>query len=628
MRRLVLCLVVVAVLARGAYGDDKNALPLGHPDYYPSAERPIGWRGDGTGAWPAAKVVTTWNAETGENIVWKSPMPAPSFAQPIVVGDKVFTLADPHILVCVNVHNGKILWQTELDHALAMPPDKAKRARAERKFIANLRREYGEWLINYRAFEAKIKKKGKTMASFSKLAAATPAKKGGGDDILDDLGDLDEDGDDGMAGPSMDIGGVSSEELAEFRKIEKGNKEKGFAASGKYAVIGIKAGRGETTTPTMRRLQKAWREFDLLVTDQWGEPWTTETLATPCSDGKYVYVATCNNAIARVDMKGKIDWIVWAHIDNRPGEAWGTAGVGTRFCSSPLLMDNKLIVNHNGELRVYDAETGKKLWSKYNPYDKMGQGPWRPHPESLTPACIWLPLPHSTASTGSGQAGSGQAQGGRLAAFTDAGRNLYRLDDGKILTAEMATMTWVSPVFSDGLYCYRSAGPLVKGKRGVQRLKAVSRDKVEVEPLWSIPNGGGAPGARCATDIFHDGKIILNNKIVNPLNGEVDAVAKPGPEKIDTQNRSPIVAGDHAYALGWEQAWVFGLKSGKYVHVEKAFNDNGVKEDKEWKFRWGWTRNMNHSSPCAQANRLFVRSKGYLWCIGDPEQPFPVPGKW
>jgi hypothetical protein len=31
------------------------------------------------------------------------------------------------------------------------------------------------------------------------------------------------------------------------------------------------------------------------------------------------------------------------------------------------------------------------------------------------------------------------------------------------------------------------------------------------------------------------------------------------------------------------------------------------------------------ASPSAQANRLFWRSSGYLWCIGDPAQKFPAP---
>jgi hypothetical protein len=27
----------------------------------------------------------------------------------------------------------------------------------------------------------------------------------------------------------------------------------------------------------------------------------------------------------------------------------------------------------------------------------------------------------------------------------------------------------------------------------------------------------------------------------------------------------------------------------------------------------------------AQANRVFHRTRSYLWCLGDPNQPFPAP---
>jgi outer membrane protein assembly factor BamB len=574
---------------------------LGSPDFHPTAERPIGWRGDGTGAWPGAKVVTTWDAKTGENIAWRSPMPAPSFAQPIVVGDKVFTMADPNVLVCVNVHDGRILWQTAIDHTVKMPPKQREEARAARKLIADLRRDYGLWLQKMAAFEKKLKKENVALSSLAVIAKKDATRKKTEDDLFAVLESDDS---------AIDAPGVDPKIMKEFQTLDRERQEKGFVRSAKYDGIAMKPGRGGKPTPMMKRLVRAWSEFDLYVSDQWGEPWTTETFATPVSDGEAVYAATLNNAVARVNLEGKIEWLVWDHIpERRQDTTWNAGAIGTRFCPSPLLMDNKLIVNHNGELRVYDAKTGKKLWTKYNVYKKTNQFPWRPQPESITPTTTFLPLP----------------DGGRLAVFTDGGGNLYRLEDGMILSKEMAKVIWCSPIFAGDLYCHRSSGPLVKDARGVQRVKALSRDKVEIETLWSVPRGGGGSGARCGTDIFHDGRIILNNKSTDPLTGKFEAIVKPAPEKMDTQNRSSIVAGDHVYCLAWETAWVLGLRDGKLTIVPHAFKDDRVNEDEEWKARYSWTRNMQHSSPCAQANRLFVRSKGYLWCIGDPEQPFPTP---
>ena len=130
VRALLLALLVSALPGRGATvppGDAQKSgvgkaqefeslgpgtpprVPLGHRDFYPSSERPVGLRGDGSGAWPGATPVTEWNASNGKNIAWKTAMPGPSFSQPIVVGDKVFTLADPNWLICLSAVDGKIL---------------------------------------------------------------------------------------------------------------------------------------------------------------------------------------------------------------------------------------------------------------------------------------------------------------------------------------------------------------------------------------------------------------------------------------------------------------------------------------------------------------------------------------
>ncbi len=45
-----------------------------------------------------------------KNIAWITPMPGLSEANPIIVGDRIFTSAHPYNLVCVDKKTGKILW--------------------------------------------------------------------------------------------------------------------------------------------------------------------------------------------------------------------------------------------------------------------------------------------------------------------------------------------------------------------------------------------------------------------------------------------------------------------------------------------------------------------------------------
>lgn len=55
--RTAVC-VLVGLAYSGAARLFAGDVPLGHPDYYPSPEHPIGQRGDGTGFYPGAVAVT------------------------------------------------------------------------------------------------------------------------------------------------------------------------------------------------------------------------------------------------------------------------------------------------------------------------------------------------------------------------------------------------------------------------------------------------------------------------------------------------------------------------------------------------------------------------------------------
>jgi outer membrane protein assembly factor BamB len=86
----------------------KAAPPLGRADYRPSADRPVGWRGDGSGRYPSADPVTRWSAK--ENVLWRTEVGA-GHSSPIVVGDRVLITAEPDLLVCLDAATGKELWR-------------------------------------------------------------------------------------------------------------------------------------------------------------------------------------------------------------------------------------------------------------------------------------------------------------------------------------------------------------------------------------------------------------------------------------------------------------------------------------------------------------------------------------
>ncbi|MDY7010370.1 MAG: PQQ-binding-like beta-propeller repeat protein, partial [Planctomycetota bacterium] len=77
---------------------------------FSSSDGAVGWRNDGTGKYPAAVPPTKWSADA--NVVWKTPMPSWGNATSVIVGNKLFVCSEPASLVCVNLADGRILWES------------------------------------------------------------------------------------------------------------------------------------------------------------------------------------------------------------------------------------------------------------------------------------------------------------------------------------------------------------------------------------------------------------------------------------------------------------------------------------------------------------------------------------
>ena len=73
------------------------------------ADSPRGWRGDGSGKFASKNPPLKWSST--KNVLWRTPMPAKSNSQPVIAGKRVFTLAEPNALICLDKASGKILWQ-------------------------------------------------------------------------------------------------------------------------------------------------------------------------------------------------------------------------------------------------------------------------------------------------------------------------------------------------------------------------------------------------------------------------------------------------------------------------------------------------------------------------------------
>lgn len=82
-----------------------------------------GWDGSGVSAF--TNVPLTWDGKSGENVLWKSPVPAPGNSSPIVWSNRVFVSggdATNREVFCYDATDGKLLWQ----HAIANVPGSPK----------------------------------------------------------------------------------------------------------------------------------------------------------------------------------------------------------------------------------------------------------------------------------------------------------------------------------------------------------------------------------------------------------------------------------------------------------------------------------------------------------------------
>jgi len=83
----------------------------------------------GNGITNQKDVPTQWNGETGENILWKVPIPLSGYNSPIIWGDKLFLsgATDKKFEVyCIDRHSGEFLWTSELRDVPGSPAEAPK----------------------------------------------------------------------------------------------------------------------------------------------------------------------------------------------------------------------------------------------------------------------------------------------------------------------------------------------------------------------------------------------------------------------------------------------------------------------------------------------------------------------
>jgi outer membrane protein assembly factor BamB len=180
---------------------------------------------------------------------------------------------------------------------------------------------------------------------------------------------------------------------------------------------------------------------------------TTNTAATPASDGKHVYAVFGNGIVAAYTTAGQRRWIKFLESPT----------IGFGHSSSPVLADGKLIL-HLNDLFALDAATGEIAWR------------------------VSLPARHASPMV---------MRVGETAVVVSPAGAVVRLADGKVLLKDGALLSSeCSPVLRDGVL-YAVPG----GARAV-RLLPKDDDAVKLEKLWQSKTAGGR---RTPSPVLYDG---------------------------------------------------------------------------------------------------------------------------
>jgi outer membrane protein assembly factor BamB len=301
-----------------------------------AVEPVVNFRNGGTAAWPDADPPLEWSVTKNVKWRWDGPLSGETFATPIIVGNRVITMANPMTLVALDKDTGKELWRRErymegprgkddvewILHEFVARDYRLREIKGllavdvtDNKGRAQLPEMFGPIQKRLSYFAGKVKGDEKAVAYFQELLGRTVAWRKA---VADDAKKKEE----------------LEKEVADLEAWKKG------------------------LNPILSVLKVDW----------------SYTGATPASDGERIYAVISPGWVVCVDLNGKP---LWTHAICEPAERQmvlsGTGKWGSATCAeAPVCADGKVLVHLGRRLQCLDAVTGAILWS-YEQGPKGGQ---------------------------------------------------------------------------------------------------------------------------------------------------------------------------------------------------------------------------------------------------------------
>jgi len=275
-----------------------------------AGERVIHFRNNGTGAYPDADPPLEWSVTKNVKWHWHTPVLGKTISGPLVVGERIVTLASPMIIVCLDKNTGKELWRRE-KHLEAAQGGKDKAFEIHEA----IRRDHR---IKELASILGVKEKGATS-----LARTLDPRKG--------------------LGARLKAKGMSAEDKAFVQKQIK--LVEAAIADGKANKAKYEAELADlkTKVPTEKHAIRAGSYL---------------CATTPESDGERIFAIFSPGLLVCHDLEGRLLW-THALVNDRgglPKRSWGT------YTKVPALADGKLVAAWGDIIHCLDAKTGNVIW--------------------------------------------------------------------------------------------------------------------------------------------------------------------------------------------------------------------------------------------------------------------------
>ena len=573
----LICTLICCCLAQSLSASEAQSYPYGHAEFYPSADKPLGFLADGRAHYPAANPPVDFNSETGQAIAWQTPVPA-GMAQPLQIGEKIIVSCAPWTIRCLNAHDGSQVWERSFPPWRDMPATLAASCQEEWTYFRTMQERYA----SFRELGLSLEKQMYAAKLNPRKLALFPTQ--------------------GNPKPIPIKDESFQQDLLKARAMAK---EHGFVLHN--------FGNDDMVN------RNVWSDWSLRVARlynlySWSRWWgfTTTAYITPVTDGEHIYLPSVMNQIVCMDLYGNIKWTRWLPSDS----TLSSSNLGTRFVKSPLLHGDYLIWRSDSQLTVLNKRTGKQIWRRgiHGTTPSLGQA--RPAPECTPPALMSLSADCTVVLDPLGE--------------------IFKLSTGaKMGKIPPQNLKWQSRpvVFGDivvQMVDERSKDKKMKPYAAAYRLTLADDKKtVTSQELWRKGNWAG----------FRYGDLVLiatdkkQGHLLDPQSGEQKGTAR----FTVMEYGWPVIAGDKLFS--WTSRGKKGIPGGFTItgvntdfrsKTDAVFlRDQRLENDETFRARWahmGSTKFISSSTHSFQGKRMYVRTIGTVWALG--EKTLPTSATW